>query len=41
MNDSVTVTQADATSFTFTTNPGHPLNATVSFTAQDMGNGFF
>jgi len=40
LNDSVTVTQADSTSFTFTTNPGHPLNATISFTAQGMGNGF-
>jgi RHS repeat-associated protein len=40
LNDSVTVTQASATSFTFATNPAHPLDATISFTAQDMGNGF-
>jgi RHS repeat-associated protein len=37
---SVTVTQSSATSFTFATNPGHPLDATITFTAQDMGNGF-
>jgi hypothetical protein len=37
---SVTVTQADATSFTFTADPGHPLaGSTISFTAQDMGSG--
>jgi len=38
--DSATVTQVSATSFTFDTNPGHPLDATITFTAQDMGNGF-
>ena len=41
VNDSVTVTDAGPSSFTFTTNPGHPLNpATISFTDQGMGNGF-
>jgi hypothetical protein len=39
VTDSVTVTQANTTSFTFSTDPGHPLDATIAFSAQDMGGG--
>ena len=39
-NDSVTVTQANATSFTFSTDPGHPLDATITFTASQQSSGF-
>jgi len=37
--DSVTVSQANATSFTFSTNAGHPLNANITFTASQFNSG--
>ena len=36
----MTVTQASATSFTFNTDPGHPLDATITFTASQQSSGF-